>query len=125
MSFSEKENLKQILNSIKSQKSKQPNTREELALLVEAYNTYKTNYGKNIQFDPDNENFCKYESNDTYASSFLFTASIIPPASLQMVEIYFDTATYDEIKRDVKVTIKHIFTFLCTGKSSLVHVGPE
>ena len=91
--------------SIKSQKSKQPNTREELTLSVEAYNTYKTNYGKNIQFDPDNENFCKYESNDTYASSFLFTASIIPPASLQMVEIYFDTATYDEIKRDVKVTI--------------------
>ena len=106
MSFSEKENFKQILNSIKSQKSKQPNTREELTLSVEAYNTYKTNYGKNIQFDPDNENFCKYESNDTYASSFLFTASIIPPASLQVVEIYFDTATYDEIKRDVKVAIE-------------------
>ena len=61
MSFSEKENLKQILNSVKSQ-SKQLNIKEELTLAVEAYNGYKTNYGKNMKFDPAAaENFCKYE----------------------------------------------------------------
>ena len=62
MSFSEKENLKEILNSVKSQ-SKQRRLNEELTLPVEAYNGYKTNYGRNIQFDPTAENFCKYESN--------------------------------------------------------------
>ena len=38
--------------------------------------------------------------------TFLFTASIIPPAGLQVVEIYFDTATYDVIERDLKVTVE-------------------
>ena len=30
----------------------------------------------------------------------------VPFAPLQLVQIYFDTATYDEIERDVKVTLE-------------------
>ena len=35
----------------------------------------------------------------------LFPASVIPFANLQVVKIYFDTDTYDEIERDVKVSL--------------------
>ena len=35
---------------------------------------------------------------------FFLPAAMIEHAPLQSVYIYFDTATYDEIERDVKVT---------------------
>ena len=34
----------------------------------------------------------------------LLSASVIPPGELQVVQIYFDTSTFDEIERDVKVS---------------------
>ena len=37
---------------------------------------------------------------------FLFTAGTIEYAPLKLVQIYFDTATYDKIERDVKVTLE-------------------
>ena len=35
-----------------------------------------------------------------------FTAGTIQPTPLKLVHIYFDTATYDKIERDVKVTLE-------------------
>ena len=35
----------------------------------------------------------------------MFPDSSIDNAPLQVIQIYFDTATYEEIERDVKVTI--------------------
>ena len=35
-----------------------------------------------------------------------FSAFIVPQTNLEVVHIYFDTATYDEIERDVKVSLK-------------------
>ena len=37
---------------------------------------------------------------------FIPPAAILEPAPLKLVQIYFDTATYDEIERDVKVTLE-------------------
>ena len=37
---------------------------------------------------------------------YLPLASTIEPAPLKLIQIYFDTATYDEIERDVKVTLE-------------------
>ena len=39
-----------------------------------------------------------------YLSKIIFAAATVKFAPLQVVFIFFDTATYDEIKRDVKVT---------------------
>ena len=36
----------------------------------------------------------------------IFSAATIERAPLKLVQIYFDTATYDEIERDVKVTLE-------------------
>ena len=33
-------------------------------------------------------------------------AAIIEPGPLKLIQIYFDTATYDGIERDVKVTLE-------------------
>ena len=37
---------------------------------------------------------------------FLYPDATIEYAPLKLVQIYFDTATYDEIERDVKVTLE-------------------
>ena len=39
-----------------------------------------------------------------YISKIIFAAATVKFAPLQVVFIFFDTATYDEIERDVKVT---------------------
>ena len=36
----------------------------------------------------------------------IFSASTVHYGRLQLVQIYFDTASYDEIERDVKVTLE-------------------
>ena len=41
-----------------------------------------------------------------YILHFLYSASTIKYAPLKLIEIYFDTATYDKIDRDVKVTLE-------------------
>ena len=62
-SIADKEQLYLVLASIKNQslESKQLNVQEELLLPMEAYTAYKKDYGKNLQFDPFAQNFCKYE----------------------------------------------------------------
>ena len=59
---SQKLELAEILESIKNQssKSKQQNLKVDLQPFVEAYNFYKINYGRNIQFDPSATNLCEY-----------------------------------------------------------------
>ena len=59
---SEKNELTEILESIKNQSSKtrQQNLKVDLQPFVEAYNFYKINYGRNIQFDPSATNLCEY-----------------------------------------------------------------
>ena len=51
-------------------------------------------------------------------NAHLFPASELEHALLEAVDIYFDTATYDEIERDVKVGLKIDIIF-----NNIVHVG--
>ena len=50
---------------------------------------------------------------------YLFLAGVLKHAPLEAVYIYFDTATYDEIERDVKVTNKTSYqiAILILGKT--------
>ena len=70
---------------------------------MKEYRYYKDNFVKNINFDPSRQylsmkfiliNFYNFSPDSTVESS-----------PLQVFKIYFDTATYDEIQRDVKVTV--------------------
>ena len=46
----------------------------------------------------------------------MFSAETLDHAPLEAVHIYFDTATYDEIERDEKVTLEFTVEFLCLSK---------
>ena len=51
---------------------------------------------------------------------FSFPAAVLEHAPLEAVHIYFDTATYDEIERDEKVSFFNniiFITFSCYGNA--------
>merc|ERR1712037_701943 len=57
---------------------------------TESYHKYKREYVKHLGFNPQEENL----------------TSVLEHSPLEAVYIYFDTATYDEIERDEKVTME-------------------
>ena len=59
--LSTREQYHMLLASIKNQSFESKSVKEELLLTMKAYTAYKINYGKNLQFDPFAQNFCKYE----------------------------------------------------------------
>ena len=49
-----------------------------------------------------------------------FSAATVEHAQLEAVYIFFDTATYNEIERDVKVAKKHISLLrVCKAKANI------
>ena len=83
-----------------------------LMTVTESYHKYKKEYAKHLSHNPDNENLSEYFStwqwlfisSEILNHNNIFPASVLEHAPLEAVNIYFDTATYDEIERDVKVT---------------------
>ena len=51
---------------------------------------------------------------ELFLCDFLFNSASSVEVSLDVIQIYFDTATYDEIEKDVKVTVQsvHVDPFL-------------
>ena len=47
-----------------------------------------------------------YHTNENKSCKYFPPAATIVPAPLKLIQIYFDTATYDEVERDVKVTLE-------------------
>ena len=80
---------------------------QKLDELQQEYNRYKNDYVSNVYFDPketNNSKCCIYSHILTIIPSFL--AGIQWLTQLEVVHIYFDTATFDEIEKDVKVTLE-------------------
>ena len=71
---------------------------------TESYHKYKREYVKSLGFNPDEENLSKCI---LINQLHFLPASVLEHAPLEAVYIYFDTATYDEIERDVKVTLSY------------------
>ena len=69
------------------------------------YKQYRNNYATNIVFDPVKANLSKYVLNRDRAFPVWFSvySDSSVEVSLDVIQIYFDTATYDEIEKDVKV----------------------
>ena len=71
----------------------------------EHYKKYKESYVKQLRFDPEKPNLSinllllLEKIKHTFSS-----AALVEQTPLEEVYIFFDTATYDEIARDVKVT---------------------
>jgi hypothetical protein len=75
---------------------------QKLLSLVERYSDYKSRYAQNIKFD--SSNISKHRPRKLIVT-FLLGATI-EYAPLQLIQIYFETATFDNIERDVKVTLE-------------------
>ena len=74
-----------------------------LILSTEEYIKYKKSYVKHLQFDPILPNLSKFSFLQHPTKGCLLPAAVVEHAPLQHVYIFFDTATFDEIERDVKV----------------------
>ena len=71
---------------------------QKFAKMTENYQRYLNNFAENLIYNSSSKNLSEI-SNVKLASPKGF-----PP--LHMVQIYFDTATYDEVERDTKVTLE-------------------
>ena len=74
--------------------------------MTENYQRYLNNYAENLIYNSSSRNLSK-TSNKSWSKLYLpFSASPKGFQPLHMVQIYFDTATYDEVERDTKVTLE-------------------
>ena len=78
--------------------------REKVLQLVEQYKTYKDEYAKNILFNSSTPSLSESKIL-LITNNLVFSAETIRDSPLQLVQIFLDTATYDEIERDVKMTV--------------------
>ena len=91
--------------------------------LSEQYKTYKENYVKYIKFDPLKPNPGK--DFHTNASKHICNSDVLVDQHdpLEEVIIFFDTATYDQIERDVKVNTTSLLKMmhLCVSSNKTLH----
>ena len=82
---------------------------DALKSLTEGYLNYKRSYVKHLLFNPDTPNLSEFIQHSSFKLDFLnhdsLPAATIEHAPLEFVYVFFDTATYDEIERDVKVSV--------------------
>ena len=71
--------------------------------LKEEYFNHKKSFVKHLQFDPEAKNLSNVHHTKLKVFIFVLPAKMIEHAPLEAVYIYFETATYDEIEKDVKV----------------------
>ena len=79
-----------------------PDEKDQFQLLNDKYRQYKENFMKHIQYDQDEDGYGMLYVFLT--SSYLIVPAPIEHTPLEAVYIMFDTASYDEIERDEKVT---------------------
>ena len=76
---------------------------DELISWRQQYKSYKEGYVKHLLFDPLKPNLSKQSMLLPTKISPLFSDVTLDHGPLEEVYIFFDTATYDQIERDVKV----------------------
>ena len=74
----------------------------DVMTLTKVYHKYKREYVKHLAFTPGGENLCKYLL--SRVKVIFCSVTMLDHAPLETVYIHYDTATYDEIERDQKVT---------------------
>ena len=72
-------------------------------VIQKSYNSYKKSFAKNIEFYQDSIEEVDTSMLDEYIYD---NAYVKEYHDLMFVNIFFDTATYDKIERDVKITME-------------------
>ena len=112
--FEQDDGLLRPLQELFPSSSADENEKEDtIVLLTEAYHNYKRKYVKHLTFDPKEKNLSKdLPFYQLVLNKLLVSATLLEHVPLKAVYIYFDTATYDEIKRDEKVLFWGSISFL-------------
>lgn len=79
---------------------------DKLARLTKEYNEFKATFVQNILFNPDSPSYGKKVDRTHTFFLCLFTVARKPYHLLQPVHIFFDTATFDTVERDEKITLE-------------------
>ena len=80
---------------------------QKFANMTENYHRYLNDYAENLIYNSSTRNLSIKALNMSWLKShLLFSVSPKRFPPLHMVQIYFDTATYDEVERDTKVTLE-------------------
>ena len=101
--FSRTTNLQKIIDSTKLFAFGEE--KESVLAMVREYNRYKSNVVKNRKYDPKSSLLGRLWLLSSSNICF-FSASAEEYPTLEMVEIYFGASTYDEIEKDVRVTVE-------------------
>ena len=81
---------------------------DKFAMMREEYNKFKNHFGENMVFDTSagfTTNYSKILEQSSSYPYFIISASM-KRTDLYVVQIYFDTATFDQIESDVQITIE-------------------
>ena len=79
---------------------------EGLEVQVREYWDYRSRSVRNLQYDPTIDNLSIHCIMESPVVSQLPPARVLRAAPLQIVQIYFDTATFDLIESDVRMTLE-------------------
>ena len=80
--------------------------RKRLGPVVTAYREHQNMSGKSLQYDPASGHLSKMPFVQTFSNIPISVS--VRESKLQLVQIHFDTATFDKIEQDVRVTFTSI-----------------
>ena len=83
--------------------------------IQKSYKSYKNSFAQNIEFYQDSNTEIDFSTFDHYIYDNGFVKEF---PDLIFVDIFFDTATYDKIKRDVKVKDAWLLKFWWISRKS-------
>ena len=86
---------------------KEQSDREKLSTMKQEYERYKELWGLNLQYSHSagpTQNYSGLESK--YKIFLMLVSAEKKRLELQVVHIYFDTSTFDQVVKDVKVVNK-------------------
>ena len=82
--------------------------RQKYKMLVSEYRKFKTKNMKHFRFNSANNlsTFGKPLLGQLHDATNFLLGEELPASSLQLIQIYFDTATFDDIERDKKIKME-------------------
>ena len=82
--------------------------RQKYKTLVSEYRKFKTKNMKHFRFNSANNlsTFGKPLLGQLHDATNFLLGEELPASSLQLIQIYFDTATFDDIERDKKIKME-------------------
>ena len=84
---------------------------KKLDEISDQYFQYKTSFARNLKFDPSSANLSRYFAILEMLQILLSSAAIVKHRPLQVVHVFFASATYDEVPPSKRNYVQLVFPF--------------